>query len=838
MRGLGERKMKKQPVKKVLTEISAIQESIQYHVKYSLGREWEKASGHDLFMAVALCIREHMIDRMLSTKERYQKADAKRLYYLSMEYLMGRSLGSNLYNLGIYDLCKEALAKMDIDLEELEEGNEYDAALGNGGLGRLAACFLDSLATLGMPGYGYGINYEYGLFKQEIDNGYQREKPDNWLREKTPWQIERPDEACIIPVYGRLEQSDHLRGNYNALWLDWKVLIGVPHDMPIVGYGGKTVNFLRLFSARSSDEFDIQIFNRGDYFKAVEQKIYSETVSKVLYPSDSVEVGRELRLIQEYFLVACAIRDIVRRYLKTHHTFDDFSSKVAIQLNDTHPALAVAELVRILIDEYDIPWEKAWDITQAALGYTNHTLLPEALEKWSLPLMEHVLPRHLQIIYEINHVFLEKVAFVWPGDQDRLRHMSIIEEGEPKQVRMAHLAIVGSHSINGVSALHSELIKTSLVPGFYKLWPERFNNKTNGITQRRWLLKANPLLAKLITETIGEDWIIDLDKLKDLRPYAEDKEFQKEFMAIKLANKERLAIVIQDTTQIYVNPDYLFDIQAKRMHEYKRQLLNVMHIIHQYLSLVEGAPSFPSLSKGEGMLTVPRTYIFAGKAAPGYYMAKLIIKLINNVGSIINKDPRVKGQIKVVFIPDYKVSLAEKIIPAADLSEQISTAGKEASGTGNMKFALNGALTIGTLDGANIEIQEEVGEENIYIFGLTAKEIQALRQNHLYNPWDYYHRNPYIKRVMDSIGSDRFCPKEPGLFKPIYNKILHEGDEYFHLADLESYIVTQERAAQEFKNPLLWARKAILNVAGIGKFSSDRTILEYARDIWNIKSVL
>ena len=820
--------MGEKDLEKTTNEVSDFQKSIRYHLKYSLGRNWEKASGHDLFMAIALATRELMIDKMMETEERYQKADTKRLYYLSMEFLMGRSLGNNLCNLGIFDLCKEAAEKMGIDFEEVLERGEYDAALGNGGLGRLAACFLDSLATLGMPGYGYGINYEFGLFKQEIENGYQKEKPDHWLREKTPWQIERADEACIIPVYGRIGQGQGRNRSYKVMWTDWKTLIGVPYDMPVVGYGGKTVNFLRLYSAKSSDEFDIQIFNRGDYFKAVEQKISSEIVSKVLYPSDSVEAGRELRLIQEYFLVACAIRDIVYRYLKTRNTFDQFPSKVAIQLNDTHPALAVAELMRILIDEYDVPWEKAWDITQGAIAYTNHTLLPEALEKWALPLIERVLPRHLQIIYEINQHFLKQVISVWPNDTHRVGRMSIIEEGAPKQVRMAYLAIVGSHSVNGVSALHSELIKTSLVPDFYQLWPEKFNNKTNGVSQRRWLLQANPLLAKLITRTIGDDWITNLDKLRDLEFYAEDKGFQREFRRIKLANKDRLAKIIQDTTQILVDPDSLFDIQAKRMHEYKRQLLNVMHIIHQYLSLVEDGRE----------LTVPKTYIFSGKAAPGYIMAKLIIKLIHNVGAVINKDPKVKGQIKVVFIPDYRVSLAEKIIPAADLSEQISTAGKEASGTGNMKFAMNGALTIGTLDGANVEMREEIGKDNMYIFGLTAEEVDRMRKTGSYNPWDYYNRSPVIRRVMESIGSDRFCPGEPGLFRPIYNKILYNGDEYFHLADLESYISVQEEAAKEFNNPELWTRKAILNVARIGKFSSDHTVSEYAQELWGIKPVL
>jgi starch phosphorylase len=808
------------------SSLPPLQESIRHHIRYSLGKEWKHLSGHDLFMAVALAVRDRLVDRMLATEVRYQQAQAKRLYYLSIEFLMGRALSNNLHNLGLYSLCQEVLREMGMDLAVAEE-SESDAALGNGGLGRLAACFLDSLATLDMPGYGYGIHYEYGLFRQEIRNGYQREKPDHWRAYGSPWEIERADEACLIPVYGRIEHALDRHGHYNPMWMDWKILIGVPHDMPIVGYGGRTVNFLRLYSARSSAEFDMQIFNAGDYIKAVEQKIASETVTKVLYPADTVEAGQKLRLVQEYFLVACAIRDIIKRYLLTHATFDAFSSQVAIQLNDTHPAITVAELMRVLIDENDLPWEKAWEITQATLGYTNHTLLPEALEQWPVSLFESVLPRHLQIIYEINSRFLDHVATMWPGDSERVRSLSIITEGERKQVRMGHLAIVGSHSINGVSALHTDLIKTSLVPDFFQLWPERFNNKTNGITQRRWLLQANPLLARLLTDTIGDAWITDLEALRTLEPMTLDEGFQQEFLRIKRANKERLATVIKELTRVTVDPNSLFDVQVKRIHEYKRQLLNVLHIIHEYLGIIED----------QQMPTVPRTYIFAGKAAPGYWAAKQLIKLINNVGRVINNDARVHGQLKVVFIPDYRVSLAEKIIPAADLSEQISTAGKEASGTGNMKFALNGALTIGTLDGANIEIMEEVGSENIFIFGLQAHDIQTMRAQGSYRPREHYARDPALRRVMDALATDLFCREDPSLFRWIYHALVEHGDTYFHLADLPSYIDAQERAGTEFNNPVNWARKASLNVARIGKFSSDRTIREYARDIWNLERV-
>jgi starch phosphorylase len=809
----------------VTDSVSAIQEAIHRHVKYSLGKAWRALSTRDLFTAVALSVRDQLVERMLETEERYQQQHPKRLYYLSIEFLIGQSLGNNLYNLGMRELYSEALKNLGVDLEEVEESEE-DAALGNGGLGRLAACFLDSLATLGMPGYGYGINYEYGLFKQEIDNGYQREKPDNWLAESTPWEIARPDEACLVPVYGRIEHGVDRRGGYNPMWMDWNVLIGIPYDMLIAGYGGRTVNRLRLYAARSSRDFDMQIFNDGDYFKAVEQKIASETISKVLYPSDAVVAGRELRLVQEYFLVACAIRDIVRRFQQTHKNFREFSNKVAIQLNDTHPALAVAELMRVLIDEKDLHWEDAWEITQATLGYTNHTLAPEALEKWAVPLLENVLPRHLQIIYEINRRFLDQISAAYPGDSERQRRMSLIEESTPKQVSMANLAIVGSHSINGVSAIHTDLIKTSLAPDFYQLWPERFNNKTNGVTQRRWLLRANPALADLISATIGEGWITDLDQLRGLEKLAADAGFQTEFRKVKLSNKERLARIINDSLRIKVDPDSLFDVQVKRIHSYKRQLLNVMHIIDEYLSLIED----------DRPPAAARTYIFAGKAAPGYWWAKQIIKLIHNVGRVINYDVRAKKWIKVAFIPDYRVSLAEKIIPAADLSEQISTAGKEASGTSNMKFALNGTLSIGTLDGATIEILDEVGQENIFIFGLKASEVQAMREQRSYHPRDYYHGDPRVKRVVETFHSNLFCPHEPDLFAWIYDALLDEKDEYFHLADLPVYLEAQKYVGAAFTDRVAWTRMAILNLARIGKFSSDRAVTEYARDIWDIKS--
>jgi starch phosphorylase len=808
------------------TSVATFRGSIERHARYSLAQPWDSLSSRQQFECVSLAVRDLIIDRRLETERRHRDADAKHLYYLSIEYLIGRLLANNVSNLGIEDLCRDTLREMGADFDAIAE-SERDPALGNGGLGRLAACFLDSLATHDMPGYGYGINYEYGLFRQEIDDGHQKEKPDNWLAFGSPWEVERPEEACLVPVYGRIEHGVDRSGRYNPMWLDWRVLIGVPHDVHIVGYGGRTVNLLRLFSARSSNDFDMRIFNTGDYLKAVEQKIASETISKVLYPSDAVPPGQELRLVQEYFLVACAMRDLVARYRLDHLTFDAFPAKVAVHLNDTHPALAIAELMRILVDERDLSWDAAWQTTQSMMGYTNHTLLPEALEKWPAALLERVVPRHLQIIYEINRRFLAQVAKAWPGDAERLQRMSLVEDGDAKQVRMAHLSIVGSHSINGVSALHSRLVQTTLARDFYALWPERFNNKTNGVTPRRWLVQANPLLTALITRTIGDGWITDLERLRELEPCAADSAFRQEFASIKRANKERLSRVIQQTTSTIVDPDSLFDVQVKRMHEYKRQLLNVMRIVHEYLRLIEdGRP--PDVS---------RTYIFAGKAAPGYWAAKQIIKLIGSVGDIINNDPRARGLIKVVFVPDFRVSLAERLIPGADLSEQISTAGSEASGTGNMKLAMNGALTIGTLDGATVEMLDAIGAENMFIFGLAADQIQALREDGSYRPRDRYEHDPRLKRVIDALASSLFSPTEPALFHGIVESLLDRGDAYFHLADFPAYLDAQHRVDDAFRQPAAWTSKAILNVARIGRFSSDRTIAEYARDIWGIAGV-
>ena len=804
--------------------VEELRESISRHIRYTLAREEKELSAPDFFKPVALAIRDRLVDSMMETSDRYEKSDAKRLYYLSMEFLMGRSLGDNLVNLRLEGHCRKVLAGMGVDLDEVLE-SEPDAGLGNGGLGRLAACFLESLATLGMPGFGYGIDYEYGMFKQEIHNGYQKEKPDRWKSAGTPFLLERPQDSVLVPLYGHIEGGTSQHDTGASRWVDWKMVVGIPHDMPVAGYGGETVNFLRLFSARSSDDFDIDIFNRGDYIRAVEQKIASENISRVLYPSDSVLSGKELRLVQEYFLVACSLRDIVRRYQLKHSSFADFPAKIAVQMNDTHPSLAVAELMRLLVDEHSIPWDQAWDITRATLGYTNHTLLPEALEKWSVHLLERVLPRHMQIIYRINAEFLAHLQQHYVANNDQLRRMSIIEEGHEKQVRMAQLAIVGSHAVNGVSALHTQLLRTSLVPDFAQLWPEKFSNKTNGVAPRRWLLKANPGLSSLLTRTLGDAWITDLERLRELEAHATDREFQLEFLSVKQGNKQRLTEIIQKTTGVAVDSTSLFDVQIKRIHEYKRQLLYLMRIVHDYLSIVEDGLELP----------VARTCVFAGKAAPGYWAAKQIIKLINNVADVVNRDERVRDRLKIAFVPDYRVSLAEAIIPAADLSEQISTAGMEASGTGNMKQAMNGAVTIGTLDGANVEIREAVGEENFYLFGHTPAEIQRMQLEHSYHPRERYDNDPRLRRVMDALGSNLFCAQEPGLFRWIVDSVLDQGDRYFHLADLPSYLDAGRRAELDFLHSPEWARKAILNTARVGRFSSDRTILEYSRDIWNLE---
>jgi glycogen phosphorylase len=796
-----------------------LREGIESFLRFAKGRLWSEASHRERLHALATAVRRPALDAMRESERRYREQDAKRLYYLSMEFLMGRALGNNLTNLGLYDQAKTVISELGEDLEELQS-LEPDAALGNGGLGRLAACFLDSLATLDLPGFGYGINYEFGLFRQNFINGYQHEKPDHWLDAGSPWLIERTDETVRIPVYGTIAHSTE-GGVYSPKWVDFKIILGVPHDMPIVGYGGRTVNVLRLFSAAASEDFDIGIFNSGDYIRAVQDKITGESISKVLYPSDTIAAGRELRLLQEYFLVACSVRDILKRYRETHESLRELSSKVAIQLNDTHPALTIAELMRVFVDEERMAWEEAWATTVATCGYTNHTLLPEALEKWPYDLIARVLPRHLQIIQEINRRLLAEVERKFAGDTAMQQRMSIIADGN---IHMANLAMTGCHSVNGVAELHSKLVTTTLAPEFHRLYPERFNNKTNGVTPRRWLLHANRPLSSLITKTIGDQWITDLDRLRELELFADDAGLLERLEVVKRRNKVALARLTKELTGVTVDPLSMFDVQVKRIHEYKRQLLNALHVVHRYWELVE-----------ERVKPVaPRTVIFAGKAAPGYWMAKLIIKLIHSIAEVVNAEPRSRDWLRVVFLPDYRVTLAEAIMPAAELSEQISTAGKEASGTGNMKLALNGALTIGTLDGANIEIRDEVGEENIFIFGLEADQVASLMADG-YDPQRWLGEHRWMRRAVDSIAAGHFSRGDKDIFRPIIAKLLSTRDEYVHLADLPAYVERQHDVDLAWTDRNAWLRKSLLNIARMGKFSSDRTISEYARDIWGIK---
>ncbi len=810
-------------------EVAAILHSFTDHLLYSLAKDQYSATMHDKFMALALTVRERLTERWIATQQRYYKKDAKRVYYLSAEFLLGRALGNNLINLGVLEACREAMRMVGIDLDALLE-EEIDAGLGNGGLGRLAACFLDSMATLNIPGYGYGIRYEFGMFDQEIKDGHQVEKPDEWLRFGNPWELPRPEYALPVHFGGRVEEFTDEDGKHRVRWTDTDQVIGMPYDMPIAGFGPtSSVNTLRLWRARASAEFDLRVFNDGDYEKAVLDKNRSETISKVLYPSDLKVFGKELRLKQQYFFVACSLYDIVRRYLSVRNTFEAFADKVSIQLNDTHPAVAIPELMRLFIDVNGLPWDQAWELTTRTFGYTNHTLLAEALETWPVTLFGRLLPRHLTIIYEINRRFLRQVMSRFPFDEARVARMSLIDEspGDPagKRIRMAYLAVVGSHAVNGVAALHTELLKADLLRDFHEMWPERFNNKTNGVTPRRWLLASNPKLAEAITGRIGDGWITNLSELHRLQHFLDDAEFLAEVRAIKAANKKALANYILTANNLVVDPASLYDVQVKRLHEYKRQLLNVLHIIALYLR-VKRDPEAPM---------VPRTFLFGAKAAPAYSTAKLIIKLINAVAEVVNADPQMEGRLKVVFLANYRVSLAERIFPASDLSEQISTAGKEASGTGNMKLALNGALTIGTLDGANVEMREEVGADNFFLFGLTAAEVMALHKNG-YRPRDYYERNAELKSVIDLISSGFFSPDHPELFRSLIQGLL-DHDPYALLADFESYVECQKRVSETYLDQDRWTRMAVMNIARMGKFSSDRTIAEYAREIWGTLAV-
>jgi starch phosphorylase len=803
--------------------VEGVRQDFDHHLRYTLARDRYTATDRDRYYALARTVRDRLIERWIATQQTHHKQNVKRIYYLSLEFLIGRLLGNNVINLQMEDICREAMSQEKLDWNKLRH-YEVDAGLGNGGLGRLAACFMNSLSTMGLPAVGYGLRYDFGIFNQQIVNGYQVEQPDEWLKLGYPWEIAHPEFSFPVQFNGRVETRQGSKGT-EWHWVDTRNVVGMPYDLPIVGYGGRTVNTLRLWSAKAAEEFNLDDFNRGEYVEAVQCKVSAENLTKVLYPNDNVFEGKELRLKQQYFFVSCTIQDILRRFKADGNAWAMFPEKVFIQLNDTHPSLVIPELMRLLMDREGLPWDEAWRLTTATTGYTNHTILPEALEKWPVDLFGRLLPRHLQIVYEINGRFLRDVALRYPLDGDRLRRMSIIEESGPKYVRMAHLAVVGSCSVNGVAALHTRLLKEKVLRDFAELWPSRFNNKTNGITPRRWLLKANPPLARLITEAIGDDWITDLSQLRKLEPLADDASFRERFRAAKHQNKLVLASYIDSRLGIIISAESLFDVQVKRLHEYKRQLMLVLYAIMRY-NLIKREP---------GRDRVPRTIIFGAKAAPGYLMAKLIIKLIHQVGEVINRDPQVNNKLKVVFVPNYRVSLAEKIIPAADLSEQISLAGTEASGTGNMKLMLNGALTIGTLDGANVEMLEEVGEENIFIFGLKAQEVEQRRPT--YNPREVYQKDEEIRCALDLIRGNFFSMMEPGIFEPVLRSLLDYGDQYMLLADLREYLQTQERVDAAYNDSEGWTRKAILNVARAGKFSSDRTIQEYTSEIWHVPPV-
>lgn len=805
-----------------------LKKAIEHHLRFTLAQGVESASRRDWWIATCMAIRDRSFEISSRTKEMHRAQNVRRIYYFSLEYLMGRLLENNLRNLGLYEIARDALAEMGQDLGRILEA-EPDMGLGNGGLGRLAACFLDSLSTLNLPAVGYGIHYEFGLFRQEFVNGRQIEHSDEWTRDGSPWKIVRPDYRVEVKLYGHVVQRFDDLGHSRPDWVDGKTIVGLPWDIPIVGHASKTVNYLRLWQAHASDEFKFDVFNAGGYVDAVREQAMAETVSKVLYPNDSTESGKELRLVQQYFFVACSLSDLIRRFKrdnKTNHTWETFADKVAVQLNDTHPAVAIPELMRILTDQENLPWERAWTICQKVFAYTNHTLLPEALEVWSVPLFGRVLPRHLQIIFEINKRFLEgDVERRWPGDTEKKRALSLIDERGAKFVRMAHLSVLGGHATNGVAALHTRLLCERLFPEFHELYPGKFLNITNGITFRRWLDVCNPQLSALITSAIGEDWRKDAAQLRALEKFADDSAFQERFRDVKRSHKENLARLIHKWCGIAVSPDAIFDVQIKRLHEYKRQHLNLLHILALYRRLLEEPAADIH----------PRVFVFGAKAAPGYVLAKNIIHAINAVAAKVNSDRRLGDRLKVAFLPNYGVTMAEEIIPAADLSEQISTAGKEASGTGNMKLALNGALTIGTLDGANVEIKEEVGDENIFIFGLTVEQVGDLLARG-YNPWEYYWSSAELRTAIDWLGSDFFTGHAED-FKPLRDSLLEHGDPYLVCADFADYCRTQERVNAAFADRAAWTRKTILNTARVGKFSSDRAIREYATKVWNLKPV-
>lgn len=794
------------------------------HLEFMLVRDRFTAKPDDFYFSLSMSIRDRLIRKWLRTQHVYKIQDVKRVFYFSLEYLMGRLLGNALINLDYYQECQKIIEDDGFILEDLLE-LEKDMGLGNGGLGRLASCFLDSMASLELPAFGYGIRYEYGIFKQEIEHGAQIEQPDNWLTYGNPWEIHRRDLNYRVQFYGRVEVAPDGDRKLKFNWVETDDILATAYDVPVPGYKNNTVNNLRLWQARATQEFSFKDFNSGNYLAAVEQKNMSENISKVLYPNDSYKKGKYLRLKQQYFFVSASLQDIIRKYKINHSSFKEFADKIAIQLNDTHPVIAIPELMRILMDKEGLGWDEAWVLTVKTFAYTNHTVVPEALEEWDVSILEELLPRHLQIIYEINQRFLDMIKLKYDCDDETLKSLSIIKEGPEKMIRMASLAIVGSHAINGVAALHSEILKEYIFPQFYKIFPAKFFNVTNGITPRRWLRHANPSVSSLITDAIGDGWIRDLSKIKKIEKFIDDEQFLDSWRAYKWTNKTDLIRYIKKEHDIVIDPDSIFDVQVKRFHEYKRQMLNVFHIITLYNRLKEN----PNLD-------IPsRTFIFAGKAAPAYLQAKMTIKLINSVAQIVNNDPEIKDKIKVVFLKNYSVSLAEKIIPAADLSEQISTAGFEASGTGNMKFALNGAVTIGTMDGANVEIREEVGDDNIFIFGLLTEEVMALKNNG-YNPRDYYQKLPELKRVVDMLSTNYFNRFEPGIFKFFADALL-DVDYYCLFADYESYIKTQDTVSRSYQDVKEWTRKSIFNVSRMGKFSSDRSIKQYAELIWNVKPV-
>ncbi|MBI4969931.1 MAG: glycogen/starch/alpha-glucan phosphorylase [Rhodospirillales bacterium] len=799
-----------------------IRQGLADHLLYSVGKDVINSTSRDWYLSAAHVVRDRMIERWMETMRGYYDQDVKRVYYLSMEFLIGRTLANGMINMGVHAPLREAVLDYGYDLAELESW-EVEPALGTGGLGRLAACLLDSMATLDLPGFGYGIRYEYGMFTQHIEQGNQVEAPENWLRYGNPWEFPRPGVIFPVRFGGKVVQAKDADGRWRHQWHDAEEVMAMAYDLPVPGYGGKTVNNLRLWSAKSTREFNLRYFNAGNYIEAVKDKTESENLSKVLYPSDSTARGKELRFKQEYFFVSASLQDILTRYRRHHEGFDALPDRVAMQLNDTHPALAVTELMRILLDDYHYDFDRALNITRRCFAYTNHTLLPEALETWPVELFERLLPRHLQIIYEINQEYLLGVRKRFPDDADLLRRLSLIDEMGERRVRMAHLAFAGSHRVNGVAQIHTELMKSTIFADFHRVEPGKIIGITNGITPRRWLLSANPRLARLITSRIGEGWITDLERLRDLEPLADDGEFREAFRAVKRANKERLATVVQQRLGVDVDLFSLFDVMVKRIHEYKRQLLNVLAVVARY-NRIRANPEAP---------IPPRTVIIGGKAAPGYAMAKLIIKLINDIARTINADPAVGRRLRLAFVPNYNVSTAELIIPAAELSEQISTAGTEASGTGNMKLALNGALTIGTWDGATIEIAKAVGPENMFLFGLTADEVQAKRRQG-YRAWDHFQADAELRLALDQIGSGFFSPDQPDRFRPIFDSLTHGGDHYLLLADFAAYQAAQAKADALYADPEAWTRQAVLTVARMGYFSADRTVREYAERVWGL----